>query len=71
MRSGYLRGMDTRYVTPRQAAMLLGVTPSTLSAWRKAGRGPRYSRMGEARQSRVRYPVEELDKWMRRQMVGV
>ncbi len=64
--------MDTtRYVSPQQAAMLLGVTPSTLAAWRKAGRGPRYSRMGEARQSRVRYATDELDKWMRRQMVGV
>jgi len=37
---------DTEFLTPRQAAELLHVSPRTLLRWRKEGGGPPYTRAG-------------------------
>lgn len=43
-----------------QVAFLAGVTTSTLMAWRKAGTGPRWGRIG----NEVLYPKRHLQKWL-------
>lgn len=38
--------MDETLLDSRSAAVVLGVSRRTLEAWRAAGRGPRYQRIG-------------------------
>jgi len=54
---------STRYLSPADAAVYLGLTERGLAEWRRTGRGPKYSRLGGPT-GRVRYDVEELDRWM-------
>lgn len=53
----------TRYLSPADAASYLGLTERALAEWRRTGRGPKYSRIGGTT-GRVRYDIEELDRWM-------
>jgi predicted DNA-binding transcriptional regulator AlpA len=48
----YLNGMD--------AGTRLGLSPETLYAWRREGKGPPYIRLGR----RIMYKVADLDAWM-------
>lgn len=47
------------FLTTKQAAEYLGVTPSTMYGWRHSGGGPVYVKMGRS----VRYKREELDNF--------
>ncbi|CPW94819.1 helix-turn-helix transcriptional regulator [Mycobacteroides abscessus] len=38
--------MSTDILTSAEAAMLLGITPETLAAWRHRGKSPKYTRTG-------------------------
>jgi len=42
----------------------IGVSISTLKRWREQGIGPRYLKIGEGRNSKVLYPIVELDKFL-------
>lgn len=53
---------ETRRVTTRHAAELLGIAESTLRKWRMGGNGPRFIKMG----SRVLYDTGELEHWLER-----
>jgi hypothetical protein len=46
-----------------QAARYLGLAPSSLRDLWAAGKGPKAIKFGHCRQSRIFYPVEELDRW--------
>ena len=48
------------YLSTRQAAELLGVSPRTLERYRGSGEGPPYMKVGP----RVRYARADLDAWM-------
>ena len=50
--------------TPEQTGVMLNISPVTLLAWRKKGIGPRFARI----HGRVRYPVEELKRWVMDQL---
>ncbi len=52
-------------VNDHEAAALLGVSPSTLRAWRRTGRGPDFARLGR----RVVYPLTALEQFMRLHVV--
>jgi predicted DNA-binding transcriptional regulator AlpA len=54
---------ETRRVSSRDAAELLGVSESTLRKWRMRGYGPRFIKMG----SRVVYETGELENWLEKQ----
>ena len=54
-----------RYVTPKEAASLIGSTIVALEAMRKRGGGPPYS----VSTGRPRYSVHVLDDWMRAGLV--
>ncbi len=53
-----------RLLSSVEAARHLGVSVATLGRWRTEGTGPRYLRIPMGR-SRVRYHVEDLDRWVR------
>jgi len=46
------------------ADVYLGVSASTLKRWREQGVGPRYLKIGQGKNSKVLYPVTELDKFL-------
>lgn len=54
---------DARIYSRREAAAILGVTPTTLAHWAMQGRGPAYSRSGPHR-GRVWYRPADLDRWL-------
>jgi predicted DNA-binding transcriptional regulator AlpA len=49
-----------------EAAVVLGVSVSSLRSWRSQGRGPSFSRLGR----RVVYPLKELEKFLRETLVS-
>jgi hypothetical protein len=57
-------------LTEREAAARLGVSEHTLRAWRVAGRGPAYYRIGAGPRPRVRYTAADLDAWVASRRVG-
>lgn len=59
--------IDPQYLSPPQAARYLGLTERCLAAWRNAGTGPAFVRLGGFT-GRVRYSVAEIDRFMRRRM---
>lgn len=55
--AGYFVTLDGS-VRPHVAALIVGVQPSTLKAWRSRGGGPRYRTRGG-----VWYPLTDLAAW--------
>ena len=47
---------EERFLNGREAADMIGVHWGTLSAWRKSGRGPAYTRFG----NRIRYKMSDI-----------
>jgi len=56
-------------LTAEEAAKYLGVSKATLQRQRNAGVGARFFKVGEGRNSKVLYPIKELDKWLESQLV--
>lgn len=52
--------MDRKYMSPDEAAMLLGVGRSTLAKLRMTGGGPAYLKLSPRK---VVYEIAELDRW--------
>ncbi|MBK1631206.1 hypothetical protein CKO31_10740 [Thiohalocapsa halophila] len=48
------------FLTERQAAAYLAISPRTLQSWRVRGGGPRYVKVG----ANVRYRAEDLTAWV-------
>lgn len=48
-------------LTPRKAAIYLGISEAALRLWRSEGRGPRFFRAGE---KLIRYLRTDLDLWI-------
>ena len=46
-----------------EAASLIGVTPATLRFWRCKGKGPRFIKLGESKQSGVCYDPTDIEAW--------
>jgi len=57
-------------MTVEQVGEVLQVQPRTLFEWRKRGSGPPYARLGDGHGSSIRYPREELRKYMADRVVG-
>lgn len=51
-------------MTPTEVADYTGLSVERLSAWRKAGRGPTYIKVGEGQNGAVRYPREALREYL-------
>lgn len=52
-------------LTQEQAAVVVGVKPTTLAAWRHFGRGPRYLKIGRS----CFYRRSDIENWMDDQAV--
>lgn len=48
----------------RRAAARLGITPRTLKAWQRAGKGPTPVKFGTQRQSRVAWRAADIDAYL-------
>lgn len=58
--------MTATLLTEPEVAERLRVSLACLRRWRLERRGPRFLKLG----SRVRYPAEELDRWLETLPVG-
>ena len=58
---------ETELLDNEQTAALLGIKPNTLEIWRLRGKGPRFVKLGRAKQCRVRYERSEVTRWLREQ----
>ncbi|MFI0902189.1 helix-turn-helix transcriptional regulator [Streptomyces sioyaensis] len=57
--------LHTAFLTVKDAAEYLGLSPHTLYVWRHRRQGPPSFRMGP--RGRVMYRLEALDAWVREQ----
>ena len=51
--------LGNRFLRPREAAEILGLSPRALDRWRSRGLGPAYYKFGSA----VRYRLSDLNAW--------
>jgi predicted DNA-binding transcriptional regulator AlpA len=57
-------------LTPEAASALLGLAVQTLARWRCEGNGPRFVRLGGAKnRGRVAYRLADLDAWVAERVV--
>jgi len=57
--------MDQDLKTQEETARYLGLKPTTLSAWRSQGRGPKYHKIGRS----CFYRMIDVDQWLDAQAV--
>lgn len=55
------------FMTVKETAKKLGVTPQTLHLWRKNGHGPVAVKLGSEKRPRYAYVPEDIDEWIRQQ----
>ena len=53
------------HLSRREASRFLGMSESTLAKWATAARGPKFVKLGEGRAAPVRYPLAELEAFLR------
>lgn len=53
-----------------EAAAMLGVTPATLRYWRCVGRGPKFVKLGAAKQAGVAYLESDVLEWRNARTFG-
>ena len=46
-----------------EAAAMIGITPATLRFWRCKGRGPKFIKLGQAKQAGVAYLESDIVEW--------
>lgn len=57
---------NTKTVTRRDAAEIIGISPATLKKWLTQSRGPAvHAKLGHRQQSRTLYAVAEIKRWQR------
>lgn len=56
--------MPKVYLTTKEVADYLKITPCTLEGMRMNGSGPPYYKVGPFRKSAVRYSQEDVDAWL-------
>ena len=54
---------SVKTLTSNEAAALIGITPNTLRFWRCKGRGPRFTKLNDSKQSGVRYDLADIETW--------
>lgn len=52
-----------KVLTHKEAASLIGVTEATLRFWRCKGKGPRFTKLSDAKQAGVRYDLADIEAW--------
>ena len=54
----------TRPLSSDAAAAMIGIAPTTLRIWRCTGKGPKFTKLGEAKQSGVVYSEDDIRAWL-------
>ncbi|WP_374411947.1 helix-turn-helix transcriptional regulator [Novosphingobium colocasiae] len=57
-------------LTTPEAADYLKFKKSTLDAWRVAGTGPKFARLGTGKAAPIRYRRADLDAWLESQLLN-
>ncbi|MDR0467836.1 MAG: helix-turn-helix domain-containing protein [Campylobacteraceae bacterium] len=57
-------------LSPREASRYLGLSVPTLQRLKREGLSPAYIKIGE-KNSKVIYPIKELDKWLEKNLKKV
>lgn len=55
--------MMTKLLTPKELCERWNVADNTLRKWRVANTGPAYIKLGEGRNSEVRYKLEDIEQF--------
>lgn len=50
-----------------QTSSMLGIKPNTLEIWRCKGKGPRFIKLGNEKQSPIRYRRTDVAEWIDQQ----
>jgi hypothetical protein len=58
-------GKNIPFLTPAEVSKALSVSLKTLERWRKGKNGPNFMRTATGR---IRYPIVELEQWVRQNM---
>jgi len=53
------------HLTRQQASEFTGFSVQTLGKWAVTGKGPRFTKIGTGRSSRVRYAIADLEAFLR------
>jgi len=56
--------MPAEYLTPKQVAELLSISPETLQNWRVKRQGPTFKKLGRGRTAKVLYTRQDVDAWV-------
>ncbi len=51
-------------LTPKQVAEILNIHVETLGAWRLTKRGPKWLKMGDKKNSPIRYKKEDVESFL-------
>jgi predicted DNA-binding transcriptional regulator AlpA len=54
----------TRPLNSEAAAAMIGISPTTLRIWRCTGKGPTFTKLGEAKQAGVVYFASDIQAWL-------
>lgn len=55
---------SNRALSNARAAALIGITPATLKYWRHIGKGPRFCKLGDAKQAGIVYYEADVLAWI-------
>lgn len=56
--------MTDELLTSEQTAAILGLKPNCMDIWRLRGKGPKFIKLGDKKQSPVRYRRSDIDAWL-------
>jgi predicted DNA-binding transcriptional regulator AlpA len=60
--------MSSKVLSSAETAALIGITPGTLKWWRHLGKGPRFVKLGNAKQAGVAYVEADVLEWRDQRM---
>lgn len=60
--------MNREFLTPKELADLLGLSPITLAVWRSRRVGPPYIKLGDGKSAKVLYPADKLEAWLEKRL---
>lgn len=65
------QNIEAKTASESKAAIIIGVSPSTLAIWRTEGIGPKYLAIQRPNKEkpRILYPLKFIDEWLENQAI--
>jgi len=57
-------GYKALVLNENQVAKIVGVSPSTISKWRKEGLGPNFKKLDNGQKAKVMYTKQSVAEWL-------